>query len=79
MEEMTMEEMVIDVIEKIRPYLQRDGGDVEFIRMEDNGKVYVRVFGACVGCSAIDSTIKLGVEALLMDEIPFVTEVIVED
>lgn len=79
MEEMTMEEMVIDVIEKIRPYLQRDGGDVEFIRMEDDGKVFVRVFGACVGCSAIDSTIKLGVEALLMDEIPFVTEVIVEE
>ncbi len=79
MEEMTMEEMVIDVIEKIRPYLQRDGGDVEFIRMEEDGKVFVRVFGACVGCSAIDSTIKLGVEALLMDEIPFVTEVIVED
>jgi len=79
MEEMTMEEMVIDVIEKIRPYLQRDGGDVEFIRMEEDGKVFVRVFGACVGCSAIDSTIKLGVEALLMDEIPFVTEVIVEE
>lgn len=77
--ESNLEEQVIDVLEKIRPYLQRDGGDVEFVRMEENGRVIVRVFGACVGCSAIDSTIKLGVEALLIDEIPGVTEVIVEE
>ncbi len=76
---MNIEEQVIEVLDKIRPYLQRDGGDVEFIRMDDNGKVFVRVFGACVGCSAIDDTIKLGVEALLIDEVPGVTEVIVED
>lgn len=76
---MKIEEQVIEVLDKIRPYLQRDGGDVEFIRMDDNGKVFVRVFGACVGCSAIDDTIKLGVEALLIDEVPGVTEVIVED
>ncbi|MHC1734251.1 MAG: NifU family protein [Erysipelotrichaceae bacterium] len=77
--ESNQEEQVIDVLEKIRPYLQRDGGDVEFVRMEENGRVIVRVFGACVGCSAIDSTIKLGVEALLIDEVPGVTEVIVEE
>ncbi|HAM62286.1 MAG: hypothetical protein A2Y20_01910 [Firmicutes bacterium GWF2_51_9] len=77
--ESNLEEQVIDVLEKIRPYLQRDGGDVEFVRMEENGRVIVRVFGACVGCSAIDSTIKLGVEALLIDEVPGVTEVIVEE
>lgn len=76
---MNIEEQVIEVLDKIRPYLQRDGGDVEFIRMDDNGKVFVRVFGACVGCSAIDDTIKLGVEALLIDEVPGVSEVIVED
>jgi Fe-S cluster biogenesis protein NfuA len=77
--EYTLEEQIIDVIEKIRPYLQRDGGDVEFVRLEDGGRVVVRVFGACVGCSAIDSTIKLGVEALLLDEVIGVTEVVVEE
>ncbi|MGB7594541.1 MAG: NifU family protein [Erysipelotrichaceae bacterium] len=77
--DLTFEEQIIDVLEKIRPYLQRDGGDVEFVRLEENGRVVVRVFGACVGCSAIDSTIKLGVEALLMDEVVGVSEVVVED
>lgn len=74
-----LESNVIDVLNKIRPYLQRDGGDVEFVRMDEDGKVFVRVFGACVGCGAIDTTIKLGVEALLIEEVPGVTEVIVID
>jgi len=76
---MTIQEQVRDVINKIRPYLQRDGGDVEFVSMDEQGKVYVRVFGACVGCGAIDDTIKLGVEALLIEEVIGVTEVIVID
>lgn len=74
-----LESNVIEVLNKIRPYLQRDGGDVEFVRMDEDGKVFVRVFGACVGCGAIDTTIKLGVEALLIEEVPGVTEVIVID
>jgi Fe-S cluster biogenesis protein NfuA len=76
---MTIQEQVRDVINKIRPYLHRDGGDVEFVSMDEQGKVYVRVFGACVGCGAIDDTIKLGVEALLIEEVIGVTEVIVID
>ncbi len=76
---MTIETQVKEVIEKIRPYLQRDGGDVAFDHMGEDGKVYVRVFGACIGCGAIDYTIKEGVEALLIDEVPGVTEVIVLD
>ena len=76
---MEIQAQVRDVINKIRPYLQRDGGDVEFVSMDETGKVYVRVFGACVGCGAIDDTIKLGVEALLIEEVPGVTEVIVID
>lgn len=74
-----LETQVIEVINKIRPYLQRDGGDVEFVRIDDEGRVYVRVFGACVGCGSIDTTIKLGVEALLIEEVIGVTEVIVID
>lgn len=72
-----LEKEVIDVLNKIRPYLQRDGGDVEFVSIDDEGRVYVRVFGACVGCGSIDTTIKLGVEALLIEEVIGVTEVIV--
>ena len=61
-------------IEKIRPYIQRDGGDVEFVRLEDD-IVYVRVQGACVGCSMLDMTLKEGVESLLLDEVEGIKEV----
>ena len=76
---MNIEKEVKDVLDKIRQYLQRDGGDVEFVSIDDEGCVYVRVFGACVGCSAIDVTIKMGVETLLIEEVLGVTEVIVID
>lgn len=62
------------VIEKIRPYIQRDGGDVEFISFED-GIVTVRMLGACMGCIALDDTISEGIEAILLDEVPGVTGV----
>ncbi|WP_277488813.1 MULTISPECIES: NifU family protein [unclassified Breznakia] len=69
---------IIAVIEKIRPYIQRDGGDVEFLRYED-GIVYVRMIGACVGCLALDDTIKFGLEAMLQDEVDGIKEVKVEE
>lgn len=56
-------------INKIRPYIQRDGGDVELVSFED-GIVTVRLLGACVGCFALDSTLYDGIEGILMDEIP---------
>jgi len=61
-------------LEKIRPYIQNDGGDVSFVRYED-GIVYIDVHGACVGCMALDYTLKEGVEALLLDEVEGVKEV----
>ena len=64
-----MEAQIIKVIEKIRPYIQSDGGDIEFVAFAD-GIVYVRLHGACVGCMALDATLKDGVEALLLDEVP---------
>ncbi len=70
-----LEQNIIDVISKIRPYLQHDGGDIEFVRFAD-GIVYVRMLGACVGCSMIDETLKEGVEQILIEEVPGVTEVI---
>lgn len=57
------------VIEKIRPYIRRDGGDIKFIKYED-GIVYVQMLGACVGCSLIDTTLTDGVEAILLEEVP---------
>ena len=73
-------EQVEYVLSKLRPYLQRDGGDVEFVDVNDEGVVTLRLLGACVGCGATDTTYKMGVEAILTDEIPFVTEVVlVED
>lgn len=65
---------VLKTIEKVRPYLMNDGGDVEFVKLEDD-IVYVRVHGACVGCSALDMTLKDGVEALLLDEVEGIKEV----
>lgn len=56
-------------LKKIRPYLQADGGDVDFIKFED-GIVYVRLLGACIGCASSDETIKGGIEALLLEEVP---------
>lgn len=65
---------IIEVINKIRPYIQRDGGDVEFVRYED-GIVYISMLGACTDCLSLDDTIKFGIEAMLKDEVEGVEEV----
>ena len=57
------------VINKLRPYLNRDGGDIELIDFKD-GIVYVKMLGACAGCSMLDETLKDGVEQILMEEVP---------
>ena len=57
-----------EVLDKIRPFLQNDGGDIEFVEYK-NGIVYVRVMGACVDCVGLDETIKEGVEMILMEEV----------
>ena len=71
---MDIEKQIITVLEKIRPFLIRDGGDIEFVKYE-NGEVFVRLTGACVGCSLIDSTLQDGVANLLMEEVPGVVKV----
>lgn len=71
---MNLDEEIKKVIEKLRPYLQRDGGDIEFVRFEE-GIVYVQMHGACAGCSMLDSTLKDGVEQILIEEVPGVLEV----
>ena len=69
-----IEEQIKNVIHKLRPYLQRDGGDIEYVEFKD-GIVYVRMLGACAGCTMIDDTLKDGVEQILMEEVPGVLEV----
>jgi Fe-S cluster biogenesis protein NfuA len=66
------------VIDKIRPYIIRDGGDIELIRVED-GIVYVKMLGACVGCQMIDYTLKDGLEAMLIQEIPGIIAVMQDE
>ena len=62
------------IIEKIRPYLQGEGGDIEFLGYKD-GIVYVRMLGACADCGMLDVTLSEGVQEMLMEEIPEVTGV----
>lgn len=59
---------------KIRPMLQRDGGDIELIEVND-GVVKVRLTGACKGCPMSQMTLKQGVEKLLLKEVPGLKEV----
>ncbi|MEG0580263.1 MAG: NifU family protein [Niameybacter sp.] len=65
---------ILKVLDKIRPYIQHDGGDVEFVKFEE-GIVSVRMLGACAGCLMIDDTLKDGVEAILLEEVPGVVGV----
>jgi Fe-S cluster biogenesis protein NfuA len=66
---------VEDVLAKVRPMLQRDGGDVELVEVED-GVVKVRLVGACGGCPMATLTLKRGIEAKLREEIPDIKEVV---
>ena len=76
---MTLEEKIVYTLNKIRPYIQGDGGDVAFDHIDDEGVVYVRLLGACIGCALSEGTVKQGIEAILMDEIPEVNEVRVSE
>ena len=71
---MDQEAEIKKVIHKLRPYLQRDGGDIEFVKFED-GIVYVQMHGACAGCMMLDATLKYGVVQILIEEVPGVLEV----
>ena len=66
--------LVEKALEKIRPLLQRDGGDIELVEVTD-GVVKVRLTGACKGCPMSQMTLKQGVEKLLLKEVPGLKEV----
>ncbi len=66
------------VLDKIRPFLQRDGGDIDYIGFRD-GVVYLTMVGACEGCTYAQDDISSGVEIILMEEVPGVVAVKTED
>ena len=68
-------EIIIGIIEHLRPFLMNDGGDIEFIKYEDN-IVYIKMTGACANCHMLDLTLKEGIEAAIKSEVPNVKEVI---
>ncbi len=73
---MTNEEKKIkEIIDKLRPFLINDGGNIEFVKYEDN-IVYIKMLGACANCQLIDFTLKDGIEAAIMSEVPEVKSVI---
>ena len=71
----TAEDRVKAVLERIRPFLQQDGGDLEYVAYEA-GKVSLRLQGACSSCPSSTMTLKMGIEKALMQQIPEVKEVV---
>lgn len=76
MPEITLEQKVVEAINQIRPSLQNDGGDIEFLRMENDKDVYVKLVGACAGCPMSQMTLKNGVEKYLRATVDLNIEVI---
>ena len=74
----TMLHQIEQIIEELRPNIQMDGGDVKFLRFDD-GVVYVKLEGACVGCPAATQTLKFGIEESLKNHVSEVREVIAVD
>ena len=72
---MKNEEKIKEIINKLKPYLISDGGDIEFVKYENN-IVYIKMLGACAGCALLDYTLKDGIEMAIKEEVPEVKEVI---
>lgn len=68
-----MYDQVVEVLDKLRPFLLRDGGDVELIGVED-GIVRVKLLGACENCPSSTLTLKAGIERALLENVPGVKE-----
>ncbi len=69
-----IEKKILEVIDKLRPFLISDGGNIEFIKFED-GIAYVKMMGHCANCPMMDMTLKEGIEIAITSEIPEVIEV----
>ncbi len=75
-----IEKEIQKVLDVMRPYLHRDGGDIEFVKFED-GYVHVKMLGACAMCGALDDTLYDGIESVLIEQVPQVigVKLVVDD
>jgi Fe-S cluster biogenesis protein NfuA len=78
-QEKSLQDKIVEVIDTIKPMLQNDGGDIEFVSLEEDNTVKVRLQGACKGCPGAQMTLKMGVERLLKERVPDVKEVVAVD
>ncbi|XCS10534.1 NifU family protein [Aeribacillus pallidus] len=74
MSDVQIKEQVQEVLDKLRPFLLRDGGDCELVDVED-GIVKLRLLGACGSCPSSTITLKAGIERALLEEVPGIVEV----
>ena len=74
-----LEGRVLEAIELIRPALQSDGGDIVFTGLDPDGVVHVSLVGACGTCPVSMMTLKAGVERIIMDRVPGITEVVADE
>ena len=72
---MTLMENVENALQKVRPSLQADGGDVQLVDVDEDGLVKVKLMGACGGCPMSQMTLKMGIEKILKQNVPEVTSV----
>ena len=70
-----LKEKIEDALNKVRPSLQADGGDVEFVDVDENGVVKLRLTGACGGCPMTQMTLKMGIEKILKQNVPEIDSV----
>ncbi len=70
MENPTLEQKVIAIIDQLRPYLQGDGGDIEFVELTEDNIVMVKLQGACGSCPHAKMTLKQGVETVIREQLP---------
>jgi len=75
-ESKSIRDRVIKALERVRPYLQSDGGDIELLEVTDDLSVKVKLTGACHGCPFSMQTLKAGVEQAIMKEVPEIKRVI---
>jgi Fe-S cluster biogenesis protein NfuA len=70
-----LREKIEDALNKVRPSLQADGGDVEFVDVDEHGVVKLRLTGACGGCPMSQMTLKMGIEKILKQNVPEIDRV----
>jgi len=70
-----LEPQVTAVLEKIRPMVQSDGGDLELVGIRSDGTVLIKLLGACIGCPSSTMTLQMGIERNLVEKVPGITGV----